>query len=364
MFPRSRSLPAFLATSSFTLALVGCTQPTQDDPRIRTPLVRVATAIASGQAEGSYSGVVVARVESDLGFRVAGKIVERLVDTGQVVKAGQPLMRIDSTDLALATRAKTEAVNAARAHALQAAADEKRLADLVSAGAVSASAYDQAKAAADSAKALLSAAEAQADVARNEAGYAALVADVSGVVMETRGEPGQVVGAGQTVVRLAKSGPREAIVNLPETVRPAIGSTGHAAVFGDLKSEAVVRLRQLSDTANPLTRTFDARYVLDGPAADTPLGSTVTVRLTLAADAGTLQVPLAALYDPGKGPGVWIVDGSSHLAWRGVKVVGLGDETATVSGGLKPGERYVALGAHLLHEGEAVRVASVVEARQ
>lgn len=352
--PSARSA---LLAALLPLALSACAPPKQDDPRVQTALVRAAIATASRPTEGSYSGVVVARVESALGFRVSGKIVERLVDTGQVVKLGQPLMRIDPTDLALATRAKTEAVNAARAHAFQTMADEKRLADLVSAGAVSASAYDQAKAAADSAKALLNAAEAQADVARNEASYSVLVADVSGVVTETLGEPGQVVGAGQTVVRLAKAGPREAIVNLPETIRPAIGSTGHASVFG-MQSEAVVKLRQLSDTANPLTRTFDARYVLEGPAADTPLGSTVTVRLTLVADAGTLQVPLAALYDQSKGPGLWIINGGSRVTWRGVKVVGIGNETATVSGGLLPGERYVALGAHLLHEGEAVRVAS------
>ena len=156
--------------------------------------MRVATVEASVQAERSFTGIVAARVQSDLGFRVPGKVLERLVDTGQTVKRGQPLMRIDPTDLRLATRAHEEAVAAAKARARQTADDEARYRDLVSAGAVSASAYDKVKAAAESARAELNAAKAQADVARNETGYAVLLADADGVVVETLAEPGQVVG--------------------------------------------------------------------------------------------------------------------------------------------------------------------------
>lgn len=350
----------FLAVvGSLPFALAACGDATSSpDPRTETPLVRVAPVATSGQAERSFTGVVAARVQSDLGFRVPGKILERLVDAGQVVKRGQPLMRLDPTDLKLATRAHDEAVTAATAHARQTAEDEARYRDLVSAGAVSASAYDKVKAAADSARAELKAAQAQADVAHNETGYAVLVADSDGVVVDTLAEPGQVVGAGQVVVRVAHAGHREAVIGLPETLRPAIGSAARATVYGSGQTGAA-KLRQLSDAANPQTRTFDARYVLEGRLADAPLGSTVSIAFPSGRTASTLQVPVGAIFDPGKGPGVWLVEGATpHVTWRTVQVASLSEDAAQVVGGLKAGDRVVAFGAHLLREGENVRLAA------
>src|SRR2546426_5297993 len=146
--------------------LAACTDATSStDPRTQPPLVRVVAVKKTTSSERSFTGIVAARVQSDLGFRVSGKVLERLVDTGQNVRRGQPLMRIDPTDLRLAARAHEEAVAAATALARQTADDEARYRGLVSAGAVSASAYDRVKAAAESARAELNAAEAQADVA-------------------------------------------------------------------------------------------------------------------------------------------------------------------------------------------------------
>lgn len=345
-----------------SLALAGCAKAPAD-PRLDPPLVRIATAGGVTDTMNDYTGVVSARVQSDLGFRVSGKIVERLVDAGQAVRRGQPLMRIDRTDLALATLTQAGAVAAARARYLQAAADEKRYRDLVAAGAVSASTYDQIKATADATRAQLDAARAQAGVARNEAGYSVLLADADGIVVETLAEPGQVVTAGQTVVRLARSGPREATISLPETIRPAIGSTATASMFG-AATLAPARLRQLSSAADPLTRTYEARYVLEGQAAKAPLGATVTIRLANLGAASAMQIPLAALHDNGHGPGVWTLAGTPARAlWRPVRLVRLGEEMATITSGLRPGERFVALGAHLLHQGEPVRVADQVAAR-
>src|SRR6266540_2247702 len=167
-----REFPSLVVVGLLPLALAACNHPTSSsDPRTQTAIVRVATVETSGQAERSFTGIVAARVQSDLGFRVPGKVLQRLVDTGQTVTRGQPLMRIDPTDLRLAMRAHEEAVAAAKARARQTADDEARHRDLVSPGAVSASDYDKAKAAAESARAELNAARAQADVARNEAGY-------------------------------------------------------------------------------------------------------------------------------------------------------------------------------------------------
>ena len=358
-----------IATSAVVLALpfalVACGGKAPADPRTEAPLVRAAIVQGAVPATRSFTGVVAARVQSDLGFRVSGKVLQRLVDAGQTVKRGQPLMRIDPVDLKLAAQARQEAVTAARARAKQTADDEARYRDLRGSGAISASAYDQVKAAADSAKAQLSAAEADADVANNASSYAELVADGDGIVMETLAEPGQVVSAGQTVVRLAHAGPREAVVQLPETLRPVIGSTAQAALFGKEGISVLATLRQLSDAADPLTRTFEARYVLDGELAHASLGTTVTIRIPTdqAAMQGGLQVPMGSLFDAGKGPGVWVINGEpAKVSWRPVMVQHLGDDSARIAGQLQQGDRVVALGAHLLREGEPVRVATQVAA--
>ena len=226
---------------------------------------------------------------------------------------------------------------------------------------MSQSAYDQVKAAADSARALLSAAESQLKLAQDEGAYATLVADADGTVVETLAEPGQFVSAGQIVVRVARTEAREAAVNLPETLRPALGSTAQAVLYGatgDPASRYPARLRQLSDAADPLTRTFEARYVLEGQLADAPLGSTISIQLSDGRSALVLQVPIGAIYDAGKGPGVWLLEGESpRVTWRAVQIAGLSSEAASVVGNLEAGDRVVALGAHLLHEGEHVRLA-------
>ncbi|KQW54140.1 efflux RND transporter periplasmic adaptor subunit [Variovorax sp. Root411] len=355
-----RRLAISTVICALPFALVACGEKAPSDPRTLAPQVRVATVQAASTASRAFTGTVAARVQSDLGFRVSGKVLERLVDTGQAVKRGQPLMRIDPADLKLAAHAQQEAVAAARARSQQTAEDEARYRDLRGTGAISASAYDQIKAAADAAKAQLNAAEAQADVARNASRYAELVADADGVVMETLAEPGQVVNAGQVVVRLARAGAREAVVQLPETLRPAVGSAGQATLFGKQDVTVPTTLRQLSETADRLTRTFEARYVLKGELANAPLGATVTIRIAdgLASAQGGVQVPIGSLFDAGKGPGVWVISGEpAKVNWRPVAVEHIDDDGAHVAGALKQGERIVALGAHLLHEGEQVRVA-------
>jgi len=356
-----RDVPFVTVVGLLPFVLAACNDATSSaDPRTQPPLVRIETVETSVQSERSFTGIVAARVQSDLGFRVAGKVVERLVDAGQSVKRDQALMRIDPTDLTLAMRAHEEAVVAAKALARQTAEDEVRYRDLVAAGAVSASAYDKVKAAAESARAQLNAAEAQADVAHNETGYAVLFADADGVVVETLAEPGQVVDAGQVVVRVARAGRREAVIEFPETLRPAIGSAGRATLYGSGLTGGA-KLRQLSDAANRQTRTFEARYVLEGALADAPLGSTISIQISDGRSAPAPQVPIGAIFDAGKGPGVWLVEGETpRVTWRAVQIARLSDEAASIVGNLKAGDRVVALGTHLLHEGEPVRLGSEV----
>ncbi|MGY8638525.1 efflux RND transporter periplasmic adaptor subunit [Bradyrhizobium sp. 14AA] len=349
-------VPAGVATF-VALALPAHQASAVIDPRQEPPMVRLVTATRVNGSERGFTGTVGARVESNLGFRVAGKIVERLVNVGEQVKSGQPLMRIDETDLRLAVAAKRNAVAAARAVVVQTDADERRYANLVNDGWTSKQRYEQAKAASDTAKAQLAAAEADASVAENQATYSVLVADADGTVTQTLGEPGQVVSAGQPVVRLAQAGAREAVVALPETMRPAIGSLAEASLYGS-DGRFAAHLRQLSDSADIQTRTYEARYVLDGDAAAAPLGATVTIRLASQDHQPDVQVPLGAVLDDGRTTGVWVFDSAtSTVRLQPVKLLRVTSETAVISGS-NSGDQIVSLGAHLLHEGARVRTAS------
>jgi len=364
-----RTTALAVAVWAATLNLSACS-PSQSaqDPRTVPQLVQVAV-VQSAEAGGrAFTGVVSARVQSNLGFRVSGKVIERLVDSGQPVQQGQPLLRLDRTDYTHAITTQIGNVDAARARSLQAAAEEARYSGLVSSGAVSQSSYDQVKAAADSARALLSAAEAQLKVAQDEGTYSTLVADADGTVVETLAEPGQFVSAGQTVVRVARAGAREAAINLPETLRPALGSTARAILFGANTQSAArypARLRQLADAADPLTRTYEARYVLDGAAAKAPLGATITVYLDESEQVGALSVPLGAIDDEGRGPGVWLLDRpSSTVSYRSVTLLRLDGERAIVSGAIHIADPIIAVGGHFLREGQRIQTVETRVARE
>lgn len=348
-----------VSTAIFLLpfALTACSDTHTSDPRTEVPRVRVEAVQSASPASRSFTGVVAAQIQSDLGFRVTGKVLERLVDTGQTVKRGQPLMRLDAIDLGLQAQAQQEAVVAARARAKHTANDEARYRDLVAEGAVSASAYDQIKAAADSSRAQLKAAEAQSNAAKNASSYAVLVADNDGVIVETLAEPGQFVSPGQPVIRLARAGQREAIVHLPETLRPAVGSYADARLYGNPQVSMPAKLRLLSDAADSMTRTYEARYVLDTVLAHAPLGATVTINIPDSmASTPALNVPIGALFDPGTGPGVWVIEGTpARAVWRSVQVLGLADDIAQVIGNIDAHDQVISLGVHLISEGEIVR---------
>lgn len=328
-----------------------------DDPRTRPPMVQLVQARPIANTMRSYTGIVAARVQSQLGFRVSGKVVERLVDTGQMVRSGQPLMRIDDTDLQLALRARRNAVDAARAALVQAEADEQRYAGSVQGGWAPEQRYEQARAVLDTARAQLAAAEAEAEVAENAATYSTLVADRDGTIVSVEAEPGQVVATGQTVVTLAETGPREAVVALPETIRPALGAPADAVIFGRDDQVFAARLRQLSDAADPVSRTFEARYVLEGDAARAPLGATVVIRLSDKPATTDVMVPLGAILDNGQATGVWIVaeDGAT-VVFQPVLLSSLTGEMAVISG-IDVGSDVVAMGAHMLSDGAEVRIA-------
>ena len=341
------------------LALAACS-PAETAVPPEPQLVQTVAVAPAKLGLARYTGVVRARTESNLGFRVGGKIYERLVDPGDHVRLGQPLMRLDRTDFTLALNAARASVEAARAQMIKAKADDERSRKLVGDGWTSKQTYDQNKAAADAAIAQFANAEAQASQVANQAGYAELQADADGVVMEVPTEPGQVVAAGQTVIKLARDGAREAEVFLPEGSRQLAKGTASATLYAEGETTYPAKLRELSATADPATRTYRARYILSGGGEAAPLGATVTLRLA-PAEAGrtaSVDVPLGALFDSGQGSAVWKVDADTKtVAAQPVSVARMSEEGAQVVSGLNPGDRIVALGAHLLKAGQTVRQA-------
>lgn len=260
-----------------TIALLGCgrgraTTNAAAAPRV-VNVVEIDASVHETAAAAQYTGVVRARTESNLGFRVAGKITERLVNAGDTVKKGQPLLKLDPTDYQLALQSARAAVEAARAINTQARLEQERVRILVEKQAESRDALEKANASAESTAAQLRSAESQADQISNQASYTTLVSDSDGIVMPTLAEPGQVVSAGQPVVVLAKDGSREAAVDLPEG---SLEEFRHRAATARLyRNQAVTvpaTLREISGVADPVARTYQARLHPRGRPGSVPAG--------------------------------------------------------------------------------------------
>lgn len=293
--------------------------------------------------EDRYSGEVRARIESTPGFRVGGKIVERLVDAGAHVQAGQPLARLDPADQRLAA-AQAEASRAL------ATAELKRTQELKAKNFISQAALDAKETAA-------AAADAQAQLMKNQAAYTTLRADAAGVVAAVLAEPGQVVGAGQGIFRIARDGAREVAIAIPESrlagFKVGAGATVELWSQGSGKAYRGV-LREIAPAADAATRTFAARVTIADADDAVALGMTATVRFTRAA-AEEIVVPLAAILQQGERPAVWVVGADGTVTQRPIDVVRYTDAGAVVKDGLQAGETIVAAGAFKLAAGEKVR---------
>ena len=328
--------------------LAACSAP--PPPPVPPKLVRVlkvgAGDTANSALERSYSGEVRARVETTLGFRIGGKIVERKVDAGQAVKAGQVLARLDPADAVLqATQAE--------AQKSLAAADLARTRDLKAKNFVSAAALDARETA-------YKAAEAQAALANNQSTYTTLVADRAGVIGQVLAEPGQVVSAGQGVFRLAADGEREVAISIPESEvgRFKLGQAAEVRLWSGGDKPFAGRLREIAPAADPVTRTFAVRVSLKDADPRLPLGMTASVRFADGPTAATrLVVPLTAVFQKGEQAAVWKVGADETVNLQPVKVLAWTDAGAVIGEGLAGGETIVAAGVNLLTAGEKVRLA-------
>lgn len=336
---------------SVAVSLAACGKEEAPPAKVERPALTHVVGAQAGDAGNVYSGEIRARHEAQLAFRIGGKIVERLVDAGAVVKAGQPLARLDAADTALQA-------GAADAQYRLAEADAKRYRELRAKGFVSQSALDAKETA-------LKAAAAQAGLARNQAAYTTLRADRSGVVAATLAENGQVVGAGQPVLRVAQEGGREVAISIPESQLAGlkVGAPAEISVwaFDGEMAHYTGRLRELAPAADPVSRTYPARVSLDDADARLALGMTARVRFGPStssgqAGGGSFIVPLTAIFQQGDKAAVWVVAADRSISLRPVQVAAWRDDGAVIAGGLAAGERIVSAGVHRVVAGERIRL--------
>lgn len=338
--------------------LSGCNKASGNDRKADPePRVLVAKAHFTSEADTrTFVASIRSRIETDQAFRVGGKVARRLVETGQRVKAGEALGKLDELDLNLQKQQADAELSASQTALEQALADERRGAELLRKGWTAQAAYDRQRAAADEARGRNLRARRAVELAANALDYATLRADADGVVTATFIEPGQVVTPGQQAIRLARLAEKEAVVALPETF---VGQVRNGEALLTLWSAPDrpyrATLRELSPSADPATRTFAARFSLPDADDKVSLGMSGTLTVVTRHSEPVARVPLSAVFNQGKGSALWTIGAGDRLALKPVVVRRYGDRDADVSGGVEEGDAIVILGAQKLEEGEKVR---------
>jgi RND family efflux transporter MFP subunit len=312
-----------------------------------------------------YSGSVRARTEMNLGFRVAGKITERLVDVGDRVEPGTILARLDAVDYQLSVRRADADLTSAQKQVEITGLARKRAETLAEKSVTSQSQLEQAQLAADQAQSQLQSAESALEEAQNQVAYTELKATQNGIVTTVSADVGQVVSAGTTVVAVAVDGEKEVQIAVPETdiahFKP--GKTVKASFWSarDLVLEG--KVREVAGSADAQSRTFAVRVSL--PADDRVLiGMTATIDAVEDNVVPTFGVPLAALAQKDGKPVVWIVErDKGEVSSRAVKVAGYGDSVARVSEGLAKGDLVVSAGTQFMRDGLKVKLPETVASR-
>lgn len=346
-----------LALPWVTLALTACSR--QEAPPEPVRAVKVVTVGLEGlKGESVYAGEVRARVESRLGLRVGGKLMQRTVDAGQRVSAGQLLAALDPQDYQLSAQAAQAQLVAAQTQRDVALADYRRFESLKAQGFISGAELERREANLKAAEAALVQARSQSQALANQVGYAQLRATASGVVTALEAEVGQVLAAGQPVVRLAHDGPRDAVFQVPEQAvvlfKPGLPMQAQLAGSSQMLQG---RVREMGASADPVTRTFTIKLALEA-SGHLPLGTTVNVFSpvqTGAASATAIHLPTTALRQEGEATAVWLLDEASMtVRSQQVTLGAVKAQQVVIASGLTPGQRVVVAGVHVLSPGQKV----------
>src|SRR5215210_1124715 len=306
---------ASLAFAVFALA--GCNEKAAEAPAPGRPVLIATVHYAAETPERSFVGTIRPRIETDMGFRVPGKVAKRLVEVGQTVDVGQPLATLDEVDLKLQAEQAEAEFRAATGVLAQAAAAEQRAKDLRAKGWTTDAQMDQARAAADEARARLNRAQRSVELTNNSLSYATLVADTRGVVTATLIDPGQVVAAGQTAIRVARVAEKEAVVAVPETlVGRAKDGVASVTVWSQPKQKYSAELPGIAPAPDPANPTYLAKFPLPDAGEDVSLGMTATLTLADPETTRVARLPLSALFNAGGGPSIYAVDDHGELALK------------------------------------------------
>jgi RND family efflux transporter MFP subunit len=348
-----------LLATAVALAVAACAKAPATQETIR-PVLTQRVAAGGVASRDIYSGELRARYETDLAFRVGGKIVSRAVDAGMRVSKGQVLARLDPDDARLATQAAQAQLASAESDLAFAKAERDRHADLLARKFISQSAFDSKEMAFAAAKARAGQARSQAALSANQASYTTLVADADGVVMSIAAEPGQVVAAGQPVLRLARAGEKEVVLNAPESqlARFKPGQEVGISLWADASNVFRGKVREVAGGADPVTRTYAVRVTALEPPASAQLGMTANVLFANAPDAQLVLLPLSALAGDRAQPAVWVVDpATGQVRSRPVTVGQYREDGVSITSGLAAGDVVVTAGVHKLRAGQTVRIA-------
>jgi RND family efflux transporter MFP subunit len=343
-----------------SLALAACDPMTAQQSAPVRPVLVTQVRYEPQVNERSFVGTVRPRIESDLGFRVAGKVSKRLVEVGTRVEAGQPLATLDEVDLALQAEQAAAELRAATGVLAQASAAETRAKELRQKGWTTEAQLDQAKAAADEARARLNRAERSVELTKNSLSYATLFADTAGVVTATLIETGQVVTAGQTAIRLARLAEKEVVIAIPETllIRAKSGEA-QVSIWSNPDKRYVAKLRELAPSADAATRTYLAKFSMPEADDEVQLGMTATLTLSDSASERVARLPLSALFNQGEGPSLYVADAKSGaLTLKRVSVKSYERGDVLIRDGVEEGANVVALGVQKLDPAQKVKIVS------
>jgi len=344
------------------LALGACSEVASKEPEVRT----VRTLVAHPKPiedDRRAVGEVRPRYESELGFRVSGKVISRLVDVGATVKAGDPLARLDDQDYRNKLRSAEADLVSAQAVQVEAASAEERYRQLLASGSTTRANYDTALKNLRSADAKLESAKANHDMAKDQLDYAELRAEFDGIVTAVGADPGQVVNSGKMIIRLAQPGDKDAVFSIAQSVfgnRKPDGNERPEITVTLLSNSAILAdgtVREISPVADPVTRTYQVKVTLKNAPEEMRFGGSVVGRLKAATEP-VVVLPGSALFDKGGTPAVWVVNTTTGtLALKPVMIGRYETDRVIVSDGLAKGDIVVTAGVNRLRENQNVRLA-------
>jgi membrane fusion protein, multidrug efflux system len=339
------------------LGVAACDSQEPPAPQAR-PVRSIVVASGTRGETSTYTAEIRSRYETDLSFQVGGKLVDRAVDVGATVRGGAVLAKLDRTDQQLGVDAARSAVPAASAELDRARSEEARYRDLLERGLTTRAAYLAQQTAVKSAQSRLDQATADLRLAQQRLGYTTLRAEQDGVVTRIMAEEGAVVAAGQRILSIARPSELEAVFDVPdgriEEIRGA--SDVRFALLSSPEFSYPARVREISPSADPVTRTYQVRTSIPDPPAGLRLGMTVSVAVPRVGGQKTIALPATALFQKGREPAVWIVRQDQTLELRSVDVERYESDRVFIASGLYRGDRVVTAGVHRLAAGDKVRL--------